>query len=118
MTMKNTSGSNVIRALDFAVAFATLETYGVVDGRDERARTLRPPIEGSRSTTRASGRSNERCRRTRYRHAGRPPAATAAGLRHHRIAVRRLERLRYSNPREDRTAAHTAPAQERVNELA
>ena len=100
--MNKASENNLIRALDLAVAFATLETFGVVDGRDQGSslkagRPVRPAQDRRRyGATHAPAQHRLRAARSdRQRHVGRPRAATAAGLRHHRSALRRLDRLRY-----------------------
>lgn len=101
--MNKASENNLIRALDLAVAFATLETFGVVDGRDQGSpRKTDRPVRSAQDrrrydATHAPAQHPLRTVRSdRQRHVGRPRAATAAGLRHHRSALRRLDRLRYA----------------------
>ena len=98
--MNKHSGSNVIRALDLAVAFATLETYGVVDSREqatERVAEAGLRLEGHRPAKRRlrhPSRIGESCTPGRRPlPVGRPSAATPAGRRRHRSAVRRIDRL-------------------------
>ena len=113
-TMKKHSGSNVIRALDLAVAFATLESYGVVDARTtqaDRVAEARTRLDGRRPRhehirTPIAGHECAPARRTVP--AGRPGPATAAGRNRHRSALRRIDRLgrgRQARPRKDRSKA-------------
>ncbi len=112
--MKQHSESSVIRALDLAVAFATLETYGVVDTRTTPVAHVveaRTRLDGRRPSsehlpTVTAGRECAPARRAVY--AGRPGPATSAGRNRHRSALRRLDRMgrgQHSRSREDRTKA-------------
>ena len=97
--MKKHSGSNVIRALDLAVAFATLESYGVVDARTtqaDRVAGARTRLDGWRPRhkdlhTPIAGRECAPARRTV--HAGRPGPATSAGRNRHRSALLKIDRM-------------------------
>lgn len=86
------SRSRLIRALDTTVAFATLETYGVIDDRDSKPRGAAGTEPGAGRGTRFSGAHGTGCGQAR-RPQGRPGAATAAGRRRHRAARKRIERL-------------------------
>jgi len=112
--MKKHSGSNVIRALDLAVAFATLESYGVVDARTtqaDRVAEARTHLDGRRPRhehirTPIAGHECAPARRTV--HAGRPGAATSAGRNRHRSALRKIDRLGrglQARPHRDRSKA-------------
>ncbi len=112
--MRNHSGSNVIRALDLAVAFATLESYGVVDARTtqaDRVAEARTRLDGRRQRqehlrTASAGRECAPARRSG--HSGRPGPATSAGRNRHRSALRRIDRMsrdKQARSREDRTKA-------------
>lgn len=99
-TMRKHKESNVIRALDIAVAFATLETYGVVDARSNPAKRVaeaRDRLDGRRARHGHPSGSlgpERACAAARTPgHAGRPRAATAAGRHRHRSALRRIDRL-------------------------
>jgi hypothetical protein len=106
--------SNLIRALDLAVAFATLESYGVVDARTTQANRVaeaRTRLDGRhprRGHIRAATTVRDCAPARRSVHAGRPGPATSAGRNRHRSALRRIDRMgrgRQVRPREDRTEA-------------
>ena len=86
------SRSRLIRALDTTVAFATLETYGVIDARE--LLSVNGPAGRPESTRGGSPhkRTAVDCAPARRSH-GRPAAATSAGRRRHRAARTRIERL-------------------------
>ena len=98
--MRQAPESNLIRALDLAVAFATLESYGVVDARTTagvRIDEARDRLDGRRTghgaRLRGAEPRRERPSTRRTAHAGRPRPATAAGRQRHRSARRHVEHL-------------------------